>query len=119
MKFLVDEGADKSIVDGLREMDFDVYYVIEQIRSLEDDILLKIADEENRILITRDKDFGELVFRLNKAHRGVILIRLEGYTTDQRAEIVCRLIFQHLSELPGSFTVIQKEIIRIRPRTIK
>lgn len=43
MKFLADEGIDRSIVDGLRKLDFDVFYVIEEIRSLDDDILLQIA----------------------------------------------------------------------------
>ena len=114
MKFLADEGVDRSIVDGLRKLNFDVYYVIEEIRSLYDDVLLQIAHEENRVLITRDKDFGELVFRLNKAHAGVILIRLEGHNTHERGDIVCRLISQYLDQLLNSFTVIQKGIIRIR-----
>ena len=76
--------------------------------------MLQIALDEGRVLITRDKDFGELVFRLNKAHAGVILIRLEGYNTDERGEIVCRLISQYLDQLFNAFTVIQKGIIRIR-----
>jgi predicted nuclease of predicted toxin-antitoxin system len=114
MKFLADEGVDRLIVNGLRELGFDVYYVIEEVRSLDDDVLLEIALNESRILITRDKDFGELVFRLNKAHAGVILIRLEGYTTRERADTVCPLILQYQDQLPNAFTVIQKGIIRIR-----
>ncbi len=114
MKFLADEGIDRSIVDGLRILEFDVLYVIEDVRSLDDDILLEIALDENRVLITRDKDFGELVFRLNKAHAGVILIRLEGNTTQERADIVCKLVKQYQEQLPNAFSVIQKGIIRIR-----
>jgi len=68
MKFLADEGVDRSIVDGLRKLDFDVYFVVDEIRSLDDEILLQIAVTEQRILITRDKEFGELVFRLGQAH---------------------------------------------------
>jgi predicted nuclease of predicted toxin-antitoxin system len=114
MKFLADEGIDRSIVDCLRRQGYDVFYVIEETRSLDDDILLDIAAEENRILITRDKDFGELVFRLQKAHAGVILIRLEGYTTMERADMVCRLVKHYIDQLPNSFSVIQKGVIRIR-----
>ena len=114
MIFLADEGVDRNIVNGLRSLNFDVNYVIEETRSLDDDILLQIALDEGRILITRDKDFGELVFRLHKAHAGVILIRLEGHTTEERADIVCRLILQYQEQLANSFTVIQKGIIRIR-----
>jgi predicted nuclease of predicted toxin-antitoxin system len=114
MRFLADEGIDRSIVNGLRILGFEVHYVIEDARSLDDDILLQIALDENRILITRDKDFGELVFRLNKVHAGVILIRLEGNSTQERADIVCKLVKQYQDQLPKSFSVIQKGIIRIR-----
>lgn len=114
MRFLADEGVDRSIVTGLRNLSYDVFYVIEEIRSLDDATLLNIATKEERILITRDKDFGELVFRLNKVHAGVILIRLEGYTTEERGEMVCHIIRQYADQLPNGFIVIQKGIIRIR-----
>ena len=114
MKFLADEGIDRSIVIGLRLLNFDVYYVIDEVRSLEDDILLKIAFDEKRILITKDKDFGELVYRLKKAHFGIILLRLEGYTSQERTDIVCPLILKYSDQLYNAFTVIQRGIIRIR-----
>ena len=114
MKFLADEGVDRTIVEGLRLLGFDVYYVLEEVRSLDDQILLKLANEENRILISRDKDFGELVYRLQQSHAGVILIRLEGETSQNRATIVCKLIDQYQQYLPKSFAVIQKGVIRIR-----
>ena len=114
MKFLADEGVDRSIVDKLRGLKFDVYYVIEEIRSLSDDELLHIAFTENRILITRDKDFGELVFRLHKVHSGVILVRLEGCSTQERADIVCKVITRYFEQLPNCFAVIQPKVVRIR-----
>ncbi len=114
MKFLADEGIDRSIVDGLRNLGHDVFYVVEQARSLDDEIILGKANEEKRIVITRDKDFGELVYRMNKAHAGVILIRLEGYDTIKRGEVVCKHIEKYSSELENAFTVIQKGVIRIR-----
>ena len=114
MNFLADEGVDGSIVKGLRELGHDVFYVVEQIHSLEDDVLLEKARNENRILITRDKDFGELVYRLHKVHSGVILIRLEGCDTIDRGELVCKLVKKHESLLQNSFSVIQRGVIRIR-----
>jgi predicted nuclease of predicted toxin-antitoxin system len=114
MKFLADEGVDRSIVNGLRQFNYDVYYVIDEVRSLTDDVLLLIAFNEERILITKDKDFGELVYRLNKVHFGVILIRLEGLSSQERADIVCPLISKYNYQLLKAFTVIQQGIIRIR-----
>lgn len=114
MKFLADEGVDIAIVKGLRAVGFDVYYVIEEIRSLSDDELLRTAYSENRVLITRDKDFGELVFRLHMLHTGVVLVRLEGYNTQERSKIVCKVISQYQDQLNGAFTVIQPNAVRIR-----
>ncbi len=98
----------------IRLLNFDVYYVIDEIRSLDDEVLLQIAFNEKRILITKDKDFGELVYRLNKAHFGVILLRLEGHASQERADIVCPLIVKYRDQLYNAFTVIQKGIVRIR-----
>ena len=114
MNFLADEGVDSSVVTGLRKSGHNVYFVIEEERAREDDVLLEKAKNENRILITRDKDFGELVYRLNKAHAGVILIRLEGLNTIERGEMVCKLISQHHHQLQNFFSVIQRGVIRIR-----
>ncbi len=114
MKFLADEGVDRSIVETLRKSGYDVYYVIEETRSLTDDEILTFAAHESRILLTRDKDFGELVFRLRKPHAGIILIRLEGYSTDVRSKIVDTIIQKHKDELANAFTVIQPKVVRIR-----
>jgi predicted nuclease of predicted toxin-antitoxin system len=114
MKFLADEGVDRSIVEVLRELQHNVYYVIEETRSLSDDELLAIAANESRILLTRDKDFGELVYRLGKPHAGVILIRLEGYSTEIRSQVVSSIIQKHHTELFDAFTVIQPKVVRIR-----
>ncbi len=51
MKFLADEGIDRSIVEGLRDLNFDVYYVIEEVRSLSDDELLHIALRKSGYLL--------------------------------------------------------------------
>ena len=48
----------------------------------------KLLLMKKEFLITKDKDFGELVFRLNKVHSGVVLLRLEGFTTQKRADMV-------------------------------
>jgi hypothetical protein len=67
-------------------------------------------------LLTADKDFGELVFRLNRVAAGVILVRLEGLVPETKATIVVRAIRDHESELMHAFSVIAPGMIRIRPR---
>lgn len=62
MKFVADEGVDAPIVKRLRENGHDAFYIAESDRGISDEEVLEIANAESRILITRDKDFGELVF---------------------------------------------------------
>ena len=114
MNLIADEGVDKSIVDILRSNGFDIIYILETNSGADDEFILEMANAEERILLTQDKDFGELVFRLRKAHYGVILIRLEGYKPALKAEIVLNMLVKHTNELVKSFTVIQPNAIRIR-----
>ena len=88
MNLLADEGVDKPIVDELRNNGFDVIYILESNQGVDDEFILAMANAGKRILITQDKDFGELVFRLKNAHHGVILTRLEGHKPALKAEIV-------------------------------
>src|SRR5205809_7602530 len=98
MNLLADEGIDKPIVDALRTAGFDVIYILETNAGADDDFILSLANTEKRILITQDKDFGELVFRLKQVHYGVILIRLHGYSATLKAEITTAVLMEHKSE---------------------
>jgi predicted nuclease of predicted toxin-antitoxin system len=85
-----------------------------QTRGAADEFILSLANQEQRILLTQDKDFGELVFRLKNAHFGVVLIRLNGYSSSEKADTIVRLFIKYRDELVKSFTVIQPNAIRIR-----
>lgn len=111
--FLADEGVDKPIVIALRNAGF-VSYVLETNPAADDDFILALSYSQNRILITQDKDFGELVYRLHKVHYGVVLIRLTGYSSEIKAETVTSIIVEHQSKLTEAFSVIQPNLIRIR-----
>jgi len=114
MNFLADESVDKPIVEALREKGYIVGYVVEMEPGISDDAVLNLANQENAVLLTVDKDFGELVFRLRRIATGVVLIRLSGLSTTRKAEIVSQVISQHEEELLGAFTVITPSTVRIR-----
>jgi predicted nuclease of predicted toxin-antitoxin system len=78
LKFLGDENLDWQIVERLRLDGHEVLYVVEMEPGLPDDEVLNLANNEGAILLTSDKDFGELVFRLRRIAAGVVLIRLFG-----------------------------------------
>ncbi len=63
MKLLIDESVNKVVVDKLRNNGFDVLYVAEFSPSVDDETVLTHANNSRSLLLTADKDFGELVFR--------------------------------------------------------
>jgi predicted nuclease of predicted toxin-antitoxin system len=114
MNLLADEGVDRQIVEQLRHAGHAVVYVAELAPSISDDEVLQQANDQQAILITIDKDFGELIFRLNRVAAGVVLIRLEGLTPATKAMIVTQSIGDHETEIAGAFSVISPGMIRIR-----
>ncbi len=114
MKFVADEGVDLQIVESLRGKGYDVLYVAEFASGSKDEVILQSANEEDRILMTRDKDFGELVFRDKMVHSGIILNRLHELSSENKSRIVVSVIEDFKDELIGAFTVIQPNKIRIR-----
>lgn len=117
MKLLADESVDLLIVERLRRDDHDVGYVAEMASGITDENVLDLVNKETRLLVTADKDFGELVFRQGRALPGVVLIRLAGLSGGRKAEIVASALTAHGQELPGAFTVVTPGAIRIRRRS--
>ncbi len=114
MKFVLDESVDAPIAFRLTKDGHRVICVWESSRSASDTQVLSLANKNRAILITADRDFGELVFRLEKAHYGVILIRLSGLPIKEKVEIMSRVIAEHGEKLSESFTVVKPGLIRIR-----
>lgn len=63
MNFFADESVDRQIVERLRQDGHHVRYVAEMASGLSDDVVLAAANAEAALLLTTDKDFGEMVFR--------------------------------------------------------
>lgn len=115
MKFLADECTDVQLVELLRANGFDVLYVMETMRGAKDDVILSRAYAEERILLTEDKDFGELVFRLCKPAIGVVLLRFNPGEETQKATRLQQLIQNSTITLVGAFVVVESDRIRTRP----
>jgi predicted nuclease of predicted toxin-antitoxin system len=114
MKFLADENVDKPIVERLRDGGHTVLYVVEMKPSISDDEVIQRANQELALLLTADKDFGELAFRQRRVVYGVVLIRLAGLSPQRKAEIVAIVIQEHADEMAQNFTVITPGAVRIR-----
>ena len=115
MKILADECCDVGLVTSLRKGGHDVLYVIEKMPGVTDDEILVAAYEEGRILLTEDKDFGELVYRLRKPSIGIILLRLDVHQKHLKQARLRKLLDDHEDRLVGSFVVVDAEKFRFRP----
>ncbi|MGH9316288.1 MAG: DUF5615 family PIN-like protein [Thermoanaerobaculia bacterium] len=114
MKFLADEGFDGPIVEGLRASGHEVLWVAEMDPGLADEIVLSLAHETDSVLLTTDRDFGELVFRRRMVTSGVVLVRLAGLGASRKAAIVEEAIASHGDRLRGAFASVTPSAIRIR-----
>jgi predicted nuclease of predicted toxin-antitoxin system len=118
MIFVADESVDQPIVSLLRNEGHTVIAVVEMEPGISDDAVLDIANQEGGILLTADKDFGELIFRDHRYSLGIVLIRLSGLTADAKAKVVATAVKQHIGKLARAFVVISSNSVRIRPRLI-
>jgi predicted nuclease of predicted toxin-antitoxin system len=116
MNLLADESVDRQIVERLRQDGHDVLYIAEIEPSISDNIVFDRANESSALLVTVDKDFGEIVFREDRlSSGGVVLLRLAGLSSQKKAEIVSDAFQEHGSEFSNRFSVIAPGNVRIRP----
>ena len=114
MNLLADESVDSPVVERLRQEGHQVVYVAELAPSITDEEVLQQANTRPALLVTADKDFGELVFRQGRVHSGVVLLRLAGLPPADKAETVVAALRDRADELLEAFSVISRGRVRIR-----
>ena len=115
LRLLADENIAAPRVRALRAAGMDVAYVAEFGSGMADDEVLDAATSEGRLLLTEDKDFGELVFRTRRGQHGVIMLRLPVALGSENAARVVNVLQQHSDRLVGVYTVIERTRVRFRP----
>lgn len=113
LRFLADESCDFAAVRALRTEGFDVLSVAEASAGADDDVVMALALREGRILLTEDKDFGQLVFAAGTKSVGVVLVRFPVSARSTLGARMLDLVRKHADRLTGSFVVLQPERIRI------
>ena len=114
MKFIIDVGVGRGVEDFLKERGFDVKAVRDVNPRSRDSEILQMAVNEKRMIITMDKDFGDLVYHSGKRHSGILLLRLEAATGDQKVKVVERIIGNFKKEINNRFCVFQEGRLRIK-----
>jgi len=115
LKFLLDENVEYQLAAFLTSEGHDVTTIVQDYtRSLDDREVLNLAQTEGRILVTNDRDFGELIFNQQLPHAGVIYFRLplDTAATD-KIDWLRELLASHQADL-DAFIVVAPTGIRVR-----
>ena len=114
MILVADESVDFGIIMRLRQKGIIVVSIYEDFSGIKDTEVLKIAKDNKCLLITEDKDFGELTYRLKLEHKGILLIRLSEIPRKDRINLVPDIIETHFDKLENNFSVLTKRGLRIK-----
>ena len=117
LKFLFDVGVSRKVELWLKENGYDIKAVRDINPRLADKEILDIAVKEERIIVTMDKDFGELIYKSGLAHRGVLLLRLDEAGSDEKLAIVRFILDNYSDEIFDKFCVFQKDRLRIKDKS--
>ena len=115
MNILADENISQLLVEWLRQEGHQVRFIAEMARGSDDPTVLRIANQQGSLLVTDDKDFGEMVFHRHLQASGVLLVRLAALSPAQETEAVAQVIRTYGAKLLQAFTVITPQGVRTRP----
>ena len=114
MRIVADESVEAFLCRALRVVGFEVWAVVEHASGSPDLKVLEFARDREAILLTADKDFGDLIFQGLERVQGVILLRLQGLRPDDVKMRCLQAVEEHRQRLVGSFLVVTPQQVRIR-----
>jgi len=114
MKLLADANVETAIVEWLRSRGHDVLWAAQLSSSIPDDDLLNRASTEERVVLTHDRDFGDLVFRRGLSHSGIVLMRFRAPLQTERLALFQTHWPLIENRASGQFIVVSDKRIRIR-----
>lgn len=114
MKILADESIEYEIVRALRAAGHEVADIKEISPGIGDSEVLSLATSSEAILLTNDKDFGELIYRDGLISNGVVLLRFGKLEIKERIDLLKTVLEEQEAKLTSSFTVVSDVGVRIR-----
>jgi predicted nuclease of predicted toxin-antitoxin system len=115
MRFLVDECTGPAVAQWLKEQGHQAFSVFDETPGAGDSDLVQKAFEGDWILVTNDKDFGELVVREKRPHKGVILLRLQDERALNKINVLKQLLENYPDRLKDQFVVVTETKVRFVP----
>jgi len=114
LRLLVDVNAGLAIATALRDAGHDVLFAGDLDWRMPDADMLSLANREQRILLTMDTDFGELIYSSGLNHKGILLLRMPGAGRVEKIQVVEEIIHRYGDQLPGHFCVYRQGKLRVR-----
>jgi predicted nuclease of predicted toxin-antitoxin system len=114
MRLCANENISAATVSRLRQAGHDVFWIRESAPGSRDEAVLARAQDEGRLLVTFDKDFGDLVYRQGAAaSTGIVLFRISQTSASAVAERVCSILASR-TDWQGNYSVVDDTTIRTR-----
>lgn len=114
MKFLADENFPGPSVSILREKQIDVKWIAETAPGIPDEDVINLSNDEDRVILTHDSDYGELIYRVgHRPKSGVIYFRLSAFKPSDPGNILIEILKSY-SSFTGRLVVIDGNSIRER-----
>ena len=113
-KIIADLGIAKSMIAFLESKGIEVIRIVDINPSMSDTDILALAFQNNAVLLTVDKDFGDLIFYSQKEHSGVLLLRIEDASSEEFLKIIKFIFEKHWDQIPNNFCGFKKGKFRIR-----
>lgn len=110
MKFLIDANLGRKFTKLINKAGYDAVFINDILAKALDEDVLTLGERESRVIITNDKDFGELIFKIGKPSAGIILFRTSIADPEKRFD----MIKDALDKAEGKFIVVRKGQIRVR-----
>jgi predicted nuclease of predicted toxin-antitoxin system len=115
ISFVADEHIPRPSIERLREAGHDVLSIRERHASMDDSSIIKLAQAENRLLISCDRDFGKLLFlRQMECRVGIVYLRLGDFSMTEPADFILKYLASSPDIFYGYFSVVDRERIRQR-----
>lgn len=122
MKFLIDNALSPRVADGLRSAGHDAVHIRDiNMQRAADTVVMALAVDEQRVIVSADTDFGTLLAQTNMTHPSVILLRRTSprQPTEQVALLLANLPAIEKSLRDGCIVIIEQKRIRVRPLPIQ
>lgn len=117
MILLADENIRFDLIESVRAAGFEVISILESCPGVTDEEVLNFASQKCAVLLTNDKDFGNMVYRLKIPNHGIILLRTPELASIEVFKILIEVLENKTVDLHDSFTVITDQAVRIRKLT--